>query len=304
MLTGESVWIAGGFVKRIAARSRGAAMPDPAATLPPWYEHRGVLAVPIMAPLLVRLAISRFLDPGVLVVLALGVGLFLAFRGRRAGEPRAVRAGRALAWAAWGGLWLLSMPFVANALTSWVEVRGPDLDAALAGKDRAKVALVVLAGGLQTLDESLPLRERLDAGTTHRVLTASRLYREQRFGLVDPLRRPAGGDGGDAGPGHDPGRPPASGWSWSSRSGNTRGNAAFSAAILRERRPEAVVLVTSATHLRRAVKDFEAAGVHVIPAAADIIGHGSVGIDSFLPSAGAFAQSHVCLHEILGYVRG
>src|ERR1039458_6365861 len=55
---------------------------------------------------------------------------------------------------------------------------------ALSGKDRQKAALVVLAGGLRTTDESLPPRERLGAASTQRVLTASRLWHEQGFGLI------------------------------------------------------------------------------------------------------------------------
>jgi uncharacterized SAM-binding protein YcdF (DUF218 family) len=88
------------------------------------------------------------------------------------------------------------------------------------------------------------------------------------------------------------------------RSLNTRENATFSAEILRDQGAQVVVLVTSATHLRRAVKDFAAAGVSVIPAAADIVGRSETGVDSFLPSASALAQTRVCLHEILGYLRG
>jgi hypothetical protein len=42
----------------------------------------------------------------------------------------------------------------------------------------------------------------------------------------------------------------------------------------------------------------------VIPAAADIVGRSETGVDSFLPSAHALAQTEVCLHEILGYLRG
>jgi uncharacterized SAM-binding protein YcdF (DUF218 family) len=85
---------------------------------------------------------------------------------------------------------------------------------------------------------------------------------------------------------------------------STRDNAAYRAEILRDRGAQVVVLVTSATHLRRAVKDFAAVGVDVIPAAADVMGRSRTGVDSFLPSASALAQSHVCLHEILGYLRG
>src|SRR5262249_20663789 len=130
-----------------------------------------------MPPLSVRLAPSRFLDPVLLVVLLLGVALWLSSQGPQlfAVGPGARRArwGRVVAWAAWAGLWVLSMPFVASALTAWTEMRGPDLGAALAGTERARVAMVVPAGGLRTYDASSPPRERLDAGTTQRVLTAS-----------------------------------------------------------------------------------------------------------------------------------
>lgn len=258
-----------------------------------------------MLPLSVRLAPSRFLDPLVLVIFALGVGLFLAFRDGpplRACRP-AARFGRLAAWVAWGGLWLLSTPFAAATLTRWVEVRGPDLNVALGARDREKVALVVLAGGMRTYDQSSPLRERLDAAVTQRVLTASRLWHEQRFGLVilsgaPPIETEAMLDlATTLGV-------PADWVVREMRSQNTRENAIESAAILRERGAEAVVLVTSATHLRRSIKDFEAAGVHVIPAASDIVGGGWKGIDALLPSANALLRTHVCLHEILGYVRG
>ena len=308
MLTGESVWTGATLVKRIAARGPGGPMPDPTATVDVWYDSATAPPRPApMLPLAVRLAPSRFLDPLLMVVVALGVALFLALRGARWGAAsrpsRAARAGRVGAWVAWGGLWVLSMPFVASGLTGWVEVRGPDLGEALAGKDREKVALVVLAGGMRTHDPATPPRERLDGGTTQRVLTAARLWDQQRFGLVvlsgtPPAETEAMLDLATA-LGVPPDRVVRE-----TRSLNTRENAAFSAAILRERGPGAVVLLTSATHLRRAVKDFEAAGVHVIPAAADVVGSSPWGLDSFLPSAHALAQTNVCLHEILGYVRG
>ena len=258
-----------------------------------------------MLPLSIRLGPARFLDPVLLLVVALGVALYLAFRGRASADPppRSARWGRLGALGVWAALWVLSMPFVANALTAWTETRGPDLGVALAGKDRHKVALVVLAGGMRTYDQSLPPRERLSAAATERVLTASRLWKEQGLGLVvlsgaPPAETEAMLDLITA-----LGVPPAQ-VVRETRSLNTRENASYSAEILRERAPEAVVLVTSATHLRRAVKDFAAAGVTVIPAAADLVGRARTGVDSFLPSAHALASIQVSLHEILGYLRG
>ena len=50
---------------------------------------------------------------------------------------------------------------------------------------------------------------------------------------------------------------------------NTRQNAQFIAALMRERDITQIVLVTSALHMRRSVLLFEAQGLKVIPAATD-----------------------------------
>lgn len=255
-----------------------------------------------MMPLSIRLAPARFLDPLLLAIVVLGTALYLAFRDAPAPSVRG-RRGRWVAVAAWAGLWIFSTPAVANVLTRWTEIRGADLGAALAGKDRSRTALVVLAAGLQTSDESLPPRERLDAAGIRRGLAASRLFREHGVGWMVLS-----------------GAPPAQGEAMrdlviaegvpaeriilEDRSLNTRENAAYSTVILREKGIETVVAVTSASHLRRALKDFAAVGVDAIPAAADVVGTWPVTIDSFLPSSWALWRSHVCLHEILGYVRG
>src|SRR6185503_4220042 len=102
-----------------------------------------------MLPLSVRLGPARFLDPILLGLWALGVLLYLAFRD----APPKATAGRRIRWAvwtAWGALWALSTPALANQLTLWTEMRGPDLDTALAGKDPAQVALVVLGAGIRS----------------------------------------------------------------------------------------------------------------------------------------------------------
>jgi uncharacterized SAM-binding protein YcdF (DUF218 family) len=253
-----------------------------------------------------QLTFARFLDPLTLVLVALAVGLYLAFRdGGRDGAAgrRSARAGRALAWATWGGLWVISTPFTANYLTVWTETTGPDLGAALAGKDLDKAAMVVLAAGIRTDDPSLAPRERLDSASTQRVVTAARLWAEHPLGLVVISGTPAAETEGMADLAARLGVPAGS-IVRESRSLNTRQNAAFSAAVLRERGVETVVLVTSASHLRRAARDFAATGLHVIPAAAEYGGPSNVEIDSFLPSAPSLAQSQLCLHELLGYLRG
>ncbi len=258
-----------------------------------------------MFPLSVRLAPSRFLDPVLLTLVALGVALFLSFRSGGSAVPLARRArlARIAAWAAWGALWLFSMPIVSNRLTVWTETLGPELGQVLAGRDASKTALVVLAGGLRSTATTLPPRERIDPSTTARVLAAARLWKEHRFGLVILSGGPIEEAEGMRDLATTLGIPEAA-LALETQSTNTRENARYSVAILRERGLDTAVVVTSATHLRRAVKDFDRAGMKVIPAAADLVGPGRLTIDGLLPSSHALAQSHVCLHEILGYVRG
>jgi uncharacterized SAM-binding protein YcdF (DUF218 family) len=237
-------------------------------------------------------------------LIAIGVALYLALRdGEAAPISRRARLARMAAWGTWGALWLASMPIASNRLTALVEMRGPDLGAALAGEDLDRSALVVLSAGLRTYDQSLPPRERLDAATTQRVLTAARLWHEHPFGLVILSGAPEAESVAMQDLAITLGVP-ADRVVREPRSINTRENARNSAAILRERGARAVVVVTSATHLRRAVRDFERVGVRVIPAAADIIGRGRFGIEGILPSSSALFGTHVALHEILGMIRG
>jgi uncharacterized SAM-binding protein YcdF (DUF218 family) len=255
-----------------------------------------------MQPLSIRLAPSRFLDPTFLCLVALAVALYLAFRAQGAPSKRA-RWARIAAWAVWGAFWVIALPLTSGLLTDCMEVRGPDLAEALAGRDLDKAALVVLAGGARTYDPDVPPRERLGPAATQRVLTASRLWHEHPFGTVILTGTPpseldcmtdlitALGV-------------PASRLVREARSRNTRENATYSAEILRARGLSTVVVVTSAIHLPRALKDFDRAGVQVIPAAAEVVGHTHFGIDALLPSSTSLQHTHMVLHEIFGLVRG
>lgn len=233
-------------------------------------------------------------------LLALGFALWRSRPSRVLGRPpRRIRIGRALGWCAWAALWLLSMPVVGNTLIESVEMRGPSLSVALAAADPDKTALVVLAGGLRTYDRSVPPRERLDASTTARVLGASRLFHTHRFGLVilsgAPIEEGVAMEDLITTLGV-----PRRVLVRESASLTTRQNAELAAPILREKAIEHVVLTTSATHLRRAVDEFERAGVHVIPAATEVLGHNVFFADHLIPSVAALHRSSQALHEILG----
>ena len=62
-----------------------------------------------------------------------------------------------------------------------------------------------------------------------------------------------------------------------------------------------IILVTSAFHMPRAQKVFEAAGIVVSPFPVDFLsGAGKVTIMTFIPSAGAFNQTSFFIREIIG----
>jgi uncharacterized SAM-binding protein YcdF (DUF218 family) len=256
-----------------------------------------------MLPYSVRLAPGRFLDPTLLLLLALAVGLWLLRPSRAIGRPRRrARAGWALAWAAWATLYATSMPVVANFLTSRVELRGPPLASALGSTDPARTALVVLAGGLRTFDRTTPPRERLDGATTARILGASRIYLDHPFELVILSGAPVQEGIAMADLITTLGVPRER-LVVESASYSTRENAERSQVILRERGFDTVVLATSATHLRRAVHEFERVGAHVIPAAVEVIGASRFFYDELLPSSSAANRSNQMIHEVLGYLK-
>jgi uncharacterized SAM-binding protein YcdF (DUF218 family) len=246
-------------------------------------------------------AVARFLDPVLLLLVTVAVLFRVATRGAPAATAWARRA-RAAAWAVLGVTWIVSLPFTAAWLTYWRENRGVDVGAALAGKDPDRTALVVLAAGIRTYDPAVPLRERMDGTTTARVLTAARLWHRHHFGLVVATGTPEAlphcmkdllvGLG-----------VPADRIAVEEKSTNTRENAAFSAAILRARGAETVVVVTSATHLTRAVREFARAGITAIPTPADLHGMNPLGFETLLPSLGGLSGTHIVVHEVLGSLR-
>lgn len=86
------------------------------------------------------------------------------------------------------------------------------------------------------------------------------------------------------------------------RSRNTWENAAYSAAILRRRRIDTILLVTNAAHQSRAVMAFKAHGLNVIPAPTLFFDAQPDWLDprSWLPSIRAAAEIHYGCYEWLG----
>lgn len=88
------------------------------------------------------------------------------------------------------------------------------------------------------------------------------------------------------------------------RSRNTAENASYTAELLRGEEIGAVILVTHAAHMPRAVESFEAEGVRVYaaPTGRRTWHRGGTNELDWLPSAGALDRSTIALHELLGRI--
>jgi uncharacterized SAM-binding protein YcdF (DUF218 family) len=202
----------------------------------------------------------------------------------------------ALAW-----LWLWATPAVGTALLLRLEATHPPQPLAAVS---AAAAAVVLGGAISPPTATRPFANLHEAAD--RVWHAARLHHAGKA----PLLVLAGGS--------DPARTamseaqamqtllldlgvPASALLLEDRSRTTHENAQNSAALLRQRGIQRVLLVTSALHMPRAVAHFEAAGLVVVPAATDHTAPLVLGSwQSWVPDAGALADSGRGLKEVVG----
>lgn len=206
------------------------------------------------------------------------------------------RVGRALVAIGLTVLLVLSLPVASDVLTLTVE-EYPPLGAA---QPVPVGAIVVLAGGIRRnaadpagaalLPESL---ERLAGGAALARRTGLPLVLSG--GSVEP--GPAEADVMQATLKRDFGLEARF---LERRSRTTRENARETAALLAAVWIKNVVLVTSANHMRRAVAEFEAAGVTVVPAPVGATLTVGRGLTAWLPRASALERSCSALYEIAG----
>lgn len=206
---------------------------------------------------------------------------------------RAPRAGRALIAAGAGFLVVLSMPVTADLLAAEVAVY-PMLD--LRAPPRADL-IVVLGGGMEgsltvvpsyaTL-ERLTYAARLARATGLPILVSGGGAPEYRTTEAEVMGRTL----------HDSFGLDARWLETESRT--TRENARYTARLLAPLGHPRVLLVTSALHLPRAMREFRAAGVDVLPAPATREGPPRVDLPAWLPRPSALHRSWMCLYELLG----
>lgn len=226
------------------------------------------------------------LPPGGLLLI--GVAGLLVWRRRQ-------RLGIALCAICIAGLWLLSMPLVGENLARAAEGY-PALDPAhLTPAQLQAQAIVVLGGGfrrnapevgadapsgaadLRLIEGARVARAThlpvLLTGSAEEVIAMKR-FMEESLGV--PVR-------------------------WvEEQSRTTRENAQFSARMLRPLGIDRIILVTTGTHMTRAVGDFAAAGFSVTAAPAGMITRDEGGVLGFVPSPQALSRSYEALYEWAG----
>jgi uncharacterized SAM-binding protein YcdF (DUF218 family) len=219
-------------------------------------------------------------------LLAALVGLALARR-------RPV-AGTVLAGGAIGFLIALSLPLVADPLTASLDRYPPLAPAAAAGAG----AIVVLSGATLPSPDGV---DRPSSGTLERLAEGARLARATGIPLLltgGPVtaREPAA-------VAMERSLETSFGLRarWlESASRTTRENARESARVLRAEGIRRVVVVTSEIHLPRAVGEFEAEGLEVLPAPAGSVASRPGGLGDWLPGPGALQRSADALYERAG----
>lgn len=205
---------------------------------------------------------------------------------------RRPRIGHALIGIAVTGLWLLATPAIADALARVVE-RYPPLD--LRRPVQAQ-AIVILGGGGQRvwapeygaaaaepyLLEKLAYGAYLARKTGLPLLVTG--FRDEAAAMRDTLQRNF-----DLTP------------RWvDAQAYDTFENARNSARLLHADGIDHVVLLTRATHMARAVREFTAAGMQVIPAPVGVLARRSKGVFHYLPDTEALLRSHIAVYELLG----
>jgi uncharacterized SAM-binding protein YcdF (DUF218 family) len=226
---------------------------------------------------------SVILPPNGLLLLAI-LGLFLL--------KRRPRLGRACLIFAIGSLWLLSTPWVSDALSGLAE-HYPALDLRSAAGAQA---IVILGGGGQRAlapeyggpAADSVLLERLSYGayiahktglpilvTGFRIeATAMQATLQRNFG-IDPR--------------------------WIDGAAfDTFSNAGNSARLLRADGIRRIILVTHATHMWRSVHEFTAAGLEVIPAPMGMLARRDPGMFLYVPEVEALRRSDTAINELLG----
>ncbi len=195
-------------------------------------------------------------------------------------------------------LWLLSTPYVSDALLRGLEGNPHGVDIGEAQAD----AIVVLGGGTYFRAPEYDGKDTVSEATLVRLRYAARLYRETGKPILVTGGKPVGNDVSEAEQMkqvlEQEFKVPVK-WA-EGASDNTLENARLSRQILEKEGIERIYLVTHAWHMPRALAAFESAGFRVVPAPTAYATRYRTDLLTFVPAADALRESRTFLHEMIG----
>jgi uncharacterized SAM-binding protein YcdF (DUF218 family) len=237
-----------------------------------------------------------------LLAYPLGVTFLLGLTALAAGAFRRPRWALGLGTVALLWLWGWSMPVTSERLRLGLEHAYPNV----AVEEMPEADAIVVLGGAFSTNEAWPYPNA--SGSVDRYWHAARLY---HAGRADRVILTGGGA---------PDRPeklteaeagaiflqdmgvPRDALLLDTESRTTRDHVVYLAPIVEDAGLDRLLLVTSATHMRRSEAVFRKAGFDVVPVATDFsVGERRTGgLRRYLPNAGALGGSTRVVHEYLG----
>jgi len=230
-----------------------------------------------------------------LVCVTIGVVLLLSGRSRQRRTAVAWLAGLAIFY------WILSLPIVPRTIDGWLA--GGSGPLASAAEAEGAQHVVVLGGGYAALRGPEGELDLPSTATGFRLLEAERLYRL----LDEPILILSGGPAGLNADGTPEGEsmratlvargvPESRIWV-EAESSDTHEQAVRVGDLLRQRGVETFILVTSPSHMRRALGAFSAEGMHPVASVASAA-PAPPGASPFLPSAAGLTESELIFREV------
>jgi uncharacterized SAM-binding protein YcdF (DUF218 family) len=247
--------------------------------------------------------LSSLLVPLPIALAALAVGVALLWFTRRQ------RAGKVLVTVGFGLLTLFSLPVVGNALLAPLEAGQLSLYpaerlAAATAQAGRKPRWIVALGAAHSIDARFPATDQLSAGALSRLSEAIRLYRA----LPGTKLLVSGASAGPYSHAQVLAQAavalgvPESDLVLENTTVDTEDEAVKLGAVVGK---DDFILVTSATHMPRALGIFRARGLDPIPSPTNHVGlHDPNGLQAreLWPQPGSLGRSHAAFHEYIGRI--
>lgn len=239
--------------------------------------------------------IAAFLLPPLNLLLVSLLGMLLWHK-----HPRIARI---LLGGAFILLWLLSTPFLSEALLHTLENPSARLNSPMQpnNNEQTAEAIVVLGGG-SYFHAPEYAGDTVSAASLQRLRYAAKLYRDFKKPILLSGGSPLGNSISEAQQMKQvleqefstPVR-----WT-EDKSDNTLASAHFSYHLLQKSGIKRIYLVTHAWHMPRSQQVFQAAGFEVIPAPTAYTTRHQTDLLAFTPNAKALHDSQIYLHELIG----